>query len=628
MAAATNSHQHQQDPTLLYHLGIVDLKSILKEQKDLFEKIDLNKSYLPRNWDVLSYYYYCKYNKTNKFNDKLVIQQIENIWKKTEVQIFTYTSIRTKLQRLIKAYESIKFDIRTHSYITEKITETLRDFNSIFFVGKCKCFIKKSTSSSSSSLLPGPDGTSQLQTVPSKCTCDHKLGDNQFKFLIDQLSDRKLMIAEYLQIRHSSEMNTNNNVDVHPDVSSIITNLKNITITPAPIASVNNNAAFSSSPPSESSSEADDSPEYKPHHYLFKALNSSKSKFCSVRDLDFDQFCYQVIRKQTSVRQAATLVNSALEMVGAISEENKSLVVTPSLVQRKTQKAGSKLVSEEAALNIGRPITAFFFDGFQAINRTKIKVNNEFIVNHSTKYENIVLVEQPFDRYLGFFELLSATADDVHEGLKNFFVSRNMDLSPLIAIGSDGAATNLGELNGAIVQFERYINRPLHRTVCMLHLLELMLHAVIELYYGSTIGPKKYKNEIHTQLLTCEHKQIVAFDPIKLGILPFIAENANVIINSTHFNSDQKLLFRLAEAVDTGNIDDKLAVSNLGNLSEIRWTVYAKRFNRLYMSTPNPPMKLIQVVKFIQNVYMPMLCWIKCFPEWVNGTPHLYRMFD
>lgn len=32
------------------------------------------------------------------------------------------------------------------------------------------------------------------------------------------------------------------------------------------------------------------------------------------------------------------------------------------------------------------------------------------------------------------------------------------------------------------------------------------------------------------------------------------------------------------------------------------------------------------VVKFIQNVYIPMLFRIKCYPEWIYGSDHIYNM--
>lgn len=71
-----------------------------------------------------------------------------------------------------------------------------------------------------------------------------------------------------------------------------------------------------------------------------------------------------------------------------------------------------------------------------------------------------------------------------------------MKLDELVALGCDGAATNVGSVNGIIAQMETHLNRPLHRIICILHLLELILMAVIKYFFGDTKAPK-YTKKFH-----------------------------------------------------------------------------------------------------------------------------------
>lgn len=111
-----------------------------------------------------------------------------------------------------------------------------------------------------------------------------------------------------------------------------------------------------------------------------------------------------------------------------------------------------------------------FFDGVTAKNLKKKTAGVE-----NTVYENIVIVEQPNDRYLGFVSTTQSDANTIFESIKNFLLINELDLNELIAIGADGASTNVGAENGVITQFEKYLNRPVHRIICILHLLELII---------------------------------------------------------------------------------------------------------------------------------------------------------
>lgn len=56
----------------------------------------------------------------------------------------------------------------------------------------------------------------------------------------------------------------------------------------------------------------------------------------SIANLDFDALCAKSSRYNCSAREIAAIVNSSFEMLGAITDSAKGLVVTPSLIQKKT----------------------------------------------------------------------------------------------------------------------------------------------------------------------------------------------------------------------------------------------------------------------------------------------------
>lgn len=234
------------------------------------------------------------------------------------------------------------------------------------------------------------------------------------------------------------------------------------------------------------------------------------------------------------------------------------------------------------------------------------------------------MVQQPSDRYLGFFATKECDAYTIFLGMKNFYVENSISLHDLIAIGSDGASTNTGAENGVIAKFESFLNRPLHWVICLLHLLDLILRAVVTYFFGDTIGPGKYIGKINSDINNCHTFKIVKFMKVSLNNMPSCVEAFDLSV----LNNDQKHLYELSKAVATGIVTDNLANRKPGDLSDPRWTALASRLLRLYVSTETPSLKLIGLVHFIQKVYVPSLFWIKCFPDWTDGARHLYRILS
>lgn len=332
----------------------------------------------------------------------------------------------------------------------------------------------------------------------------------------------------------------------------------------------------------------------------------------------------EAVRFDTGYREVVAIMNRTLEVLGAITEEEKGFVVTRSFVRRGIKRIGKKMSRKWHEENVQTKMECFFFDGVKAKNLMMVDKNGALVQDHSILYENIIMVQQPSDRYLGFFATKECDAYTIFFEMKNFFVDNSISLHDLIAIGSDGASTNTGAENGVIAKFESFLNRPLHWVICLLHLLDLILRAVVTYFFGDTIGPGKYLGKINSDINNCHTFQIVKFTKVPLNNMPSCVESFDLKL----LNNDQKHLYELSKAVATGIVPDNLANRKPGDLSEPRWTALASRLLRLYVSKETPSLKLIGLVHFIQNVYVPCLFWIKCFPDWTDGARHLYRVLS
>lgn len=96
----------------------------------------------------------------------------------------------------------------------------------------------------------------------------------------------------------------------------------------------------------------------------------------------------------------------------------------------------------------------------------------------------------------------------------------------------------------------------------------------------------------------------------------------------SRLNNDQKHLYELSQAFSTGNITGNLADRKPGEITDPRWTALASRMLRLYMSNEVNSFKLTGLVHFIQNVYVQCLFWVKCYPDWTDGSRHIYRILS
>lgn len=109
------------------NLVIEPAASILNEKsKELFNKLDLDLNYLPRNIDVLSYIYYIKDSKPYRTKIESLYQTVANevikIWKQTQIPIVSHGNIhgdkhiKKRLEKVLNAYKKIKRNVTTRPF--------------------------------------------------------------------------------------------------------------------------------------------------------------------------------------------------------------------------------------------------------------------------------------------------------------------------------------------------------------------------------------------------------------------------------------------------------------------------------------------------------------------------------
>ncbi|KAK4879822.1 hypothetical protein RN001_007968, partial [Aquatica leii] len=141
-----------------------------------------------------------------------------------------------------------------------------------------------------------------------------------------------------------------------------------------------------------------------------------------------------------------------------------------------------------------------------------------------------------------------------------YFVSSNLNLDNLLAVGCDRTIVNTGSQNGSLD--------------------------------GDTIGPRGFVGQIGKSLETCQNLEVVAFKPIAC-YLP------DIVISE--LSTDQKYLHQMCSAISSGKCFLELSNMDPGKLARSRWLTTANRILRLYIGTKNPTSNLNDLTQFIES---------------------------
>lgn len=553
---------------------------------------------LPTNEDVLNGVLHYKdlpemyHTKLEDIAKLFVLPILTKIWQKTYIPILVEKSIKTKIDKFIKQYRNSRKNKKNE----EKFHSTL---DILFNISKCSCFFNKKT----------------------KCNClpPNQIPPSSLPFYIDQITTRKLFICSFFDLNNSTSIHITSN-DCIDDTNNNVSNFCNSIGT-----GTSSNILSDTSKTTTGESDGDSlyTPDEKEKTHLSVPPQNVTIPKC-IRDINTKPISEAADRFGSSNSEVAHLMNSVFEGMNMINKECKGLVVTPDHVSKFRDADRMEAVKLRDKQNPSEDLLCFHFDGKRNNNlqmtasgsskRTKKKDN-------SKSFENIQVVKQPGSTSLGFFAAESGKAKQIFSGLWQLITKgETEEPKSLFAIGCDGTCTNIGVNGGVIRLFEEKLKRPLHWIICIFHLLDIILGDVFCILDGRTTSPHSYIGPIGKQFNTDLHKrQVVAFKKYAVGELPRE-------IDKWKLDGDQGYLYKMSIAVSTGIVSDDLANAKPGKVCNARWLNKAASILRIFVSTTNPSTELIDLVQFIQRVYVPLWFAIKENPSWTFGSKHIFKI--
>lgn len=319
-------------------------------------------------------------------------------------------------------------------------------------------------------------------------------------------------------------------------------------------------------------------------------------------------------RCKVSNRTAAAIATAVLVDYGIINRNQAQNAVDKSKVARYRKKLRKKQVKKL----LFDDIRGIYFD-----SRGDDTIDNSNNARRTVKEEHISFVEQPNSQYIGHKSVQSKCAKDIVKAIEELVDEKDIPVNRITSVGCDGTVTNTGYKHGAIRSLEEKWKKPLQWIICLLHMNELQLRALMTKEDGPTTGPRSFSGSIGSRLKTCEQEAIVDFEPVN-----FACDVENISDISKHMSTDQQLLFDMCRAVSKGRVSEELAKRKIGPICHSRWVTMAIRILRLYCSERSPSEILQAIVRYIMNVYAPMIFKLKQKSSIVHGALHLYDMIE
>jgi hypothetical protein len=110
--------------------------------------------------------------------------------------------------------------------------------------------------------------------------------------------------------------------------------------------------------------------------------------------------------------------------------------------------------------------------------------------------------------YVGHVLPTSGCAENITSSIISYFNKAGFSFHELDVIGCNGTVTNTRWKFGVIATIEKYVNRLLQWTNCLLHFNKLPFQHFFQTLGGKTTGLKSFSGLIGAQLNKCENKQI------------------------------------------------------------------------------------------------------------------------
>ena len=291
---------------------------------------------------------------------------------------------------------------------------------------------------------------------------------------------------------------------------------------------------------------------------------------------------------------SATLVDFGLEHMGPI-DRNK--------IRRERKSLRAAFKDDECR------ISGLYFDG-RKDQTLRLVGQRQSVVSE----EHISILSEPGSKYVDHATPSSGSAKSIADSILD-----TVNCTNLVCIGSDSTNVNTGFNNGVIRRMEIELGRPLHWSICLLHLNELPLRHLFIALDGAMTGPHSFNGPIGKSISTSSQQPLVNFSVI---------DGEPITCDKHLLSSDQLYFFEIVNAVKTGILPENFESRLPGRLNHARWLTLANRVLRHYISTEAPSNELILFVTFIVNSYAVVWFNIKKHSKCWDAAPHYYKMIE
>lgn len=368
---------------------------------------DLKNNMLPTYEDIIKCYEWNRLDIKMAKNTKkepsfqevadIVVEKIENIWKKASLPTVSHS----RVQQMVKAYHlKYKNLLKSHPNIPKKrLKGFLASTKVLFDISPCKC----------------------LDFTKFNCPRKKRVPCDEQKFLTDQRSSREMIIGNTdVALTRKNEKKLKRKL--RQETTRSIHTEMNTGVAPLPtIASIINS--------SSSSDKSSDSEDFQPR----TIKNFKQEPAVSMNYAVLSQTCD---RYGISDRAGAAIASVVLN-------ETNMPIIDKNKLRRERNKARKNIIEEQKIF----VIPALYSDGRKDKTLVNRKRDGKYYIEHIVE-EHISLIKEPDSKYLGYITPTAGTAKCIEKEIINFFLTENVSLDHLTAIGCDGTNVNVGKLGG------------------------------------------------------------------------------------------------------------------------------------------------------------------------------------
>ena len=511
---------------------------------------EMPRNILPSNGSIIRYWRLLANPNTHSKSGGLpsrhevvakVAKEVIDIWFTSSIPTIALRSIEKRINVLIDLYKSFQKSMKRDANkekFEEKSSQFQARLNELLDISACKC------------------------NLFEKCRCikGARVPKEEQVFLNDQRGARKMIICgvdlkannRYMK-KIARNKNSNKDAARTADIDYQIS---------TPINDSDDDGA--------NDSNGDELQQIKDPSFEIDPARREAERNGKYNTLKIKNLAVACERTGVSDRSAAMLASAILEDVQIIKPSSSDAIIDRRKISRQRKNARAEHLKVAAEVIESNSSIGLYFDGKKDETLTAV-TKGPIASSKLSSEEHVTIILEPNSVYKCHVTPKSGSAKNLASAILD---DMGTSMDTIRVIGSDGTNVNVGRKGGVIVLMEEKLKRTLQWCICLLHMNELPLRALVKSLDGDTTGPKSFTGPLGKLLMQADTMPIVKFDPIP-------SEPLSVVPNE--LSTDQKYLFRMYEAVSIGTVSESsLAVRDPGNVCHSRRLMTANRFLSMF----------------------------------------------